>query len=95
MLIGYGDDLMDLYSFPSQLDYEVTRSPSEETKAKLEELTVENRQLRSSFTDAQTNLAIVRSELATLRQQFDEKCDELEWWACYSSTLHLSQLFLD
>ena len=72
------------FQYCIQLDYEVTRSPSEETKAKLDELMVENRQLRSSFTDAQTNLAIVRSELATLRQQFDEKCDDLEWWGFYT-----------
>ncbi|XP_052711616.1 ras and EF-hand domain-containing protein homolog isoform X1 [Crassostrea angulata] len=46
-------------------------------KLKLDELTVENRRLRSELTDAQTNLALVRSELATVRQQHKDKCQEL------------------
>ncbi|XP_062573203.1 ras and EF-hand domain-containing protein homolog isoform X2 [Saccostrea cucullata] len=46
-------------------------------KIKLDELTSENRRLRSELTDAHTNLALVRSELATVRQQHKDKCQEL------------------
>ncbi|XP_048730125.1 ras and EF-hand domain-containing protein homolog isoform X3 [Ostrea edulis] len=46
-------------------------------KIKLDELTGENRRLRSELTDAHTNLALVRSELATVRQQHKEKCQEV------------------
>nr|XP_022342071.1 ras and EF-hand domain-containing protein homolog isoform X6 [Crassostrea virginica] len=46
-------------------------------KLKLDELTIENRRLRSELTDAQTNLALVRSEMATVRQQHKDKCQEL------------------
>lgn len=45
----------------------------------MDELNHENRQLKSALTDAQTNLAILRSEIASLRQQYEEKRDELEW----------------
>ncbi|XP_050411292.1 ras and EF-hand domain-containing protein homolog isoform X5 [Patella vulgata] len=47
-------------------------------KAKLDELNYENRNYKSELTDAQTNLALVRSELASIRQQFKEKCHEYD-----------------
>ncbi|KAK6184047.1 hypothetical protein SNE40_002224 [Patella caerulea] len=47
-------------------------------KAKLDELNYENRNYKSDLTDAQTNLALVRSELASIRQQFKEKCHEYD-----------------
>ncbi len=62
-----------------QANTEALRLPADDTKARLDELTQENRHLRSALTDAQTNLALLRSEIATVRQQFDEKKDELEW----------------
>ena len=68
-----------IFCYIEQLDAEVTKAPSDEHKARMDELNAENRQLKSAFTDAQTNLAILRSEIATLRQQYEEKRDELEW----------------
>lgn len=47
-------------------------------KVKLEELLEENRKLKYSLMDAQTNLAIVTSDMAQLRLQYDEKTNELE-----------------
>jgi hypothetical protein len=37
----------------------------------------ESRQLRLSLMDTQTNVALMRSELAQLRTQYEEKCREL------------------
>jgi hypothetical protein len=37
----------------------------------------ESRQLRLSLMDTQTNVALMRSELAQLRAQYEEKCREL------------------
>ncbi|XP_067655761.1 ras and EF-hand domain-containing protein homolog isoform X4 [Haliotis asinina] len=47
-------------------------------KARLEEYQHENRQLRSELTDTQTNLALVKGELVSTKQQFQEKSRELE-----------------
>ena len=52
-------------------------SPSEGLKQKMNEMMDENRTLKSGLTDAQTNLALVRSELATVRQQVEDKNQEL------------------
>lgn len=59
-------------------DIESQDKPSEEIKSRLEETVYENRHLRSNLTDAQTSLAVMRSEIATLRQLYEEKCYELE-----------------
>lgn len=45
---------------------------------RLEDIQSENRTLKSELTDSQTNLALVRSELISFRQQFQEKCRELD-----------------
>ncbi|XP_013406983.1 ras and EF-hand domain-containing protein homolog [Lingula anatina] len=47
-------------------------------KRQLEELSEENRELRATVNDAQTNLALVRSELAGLRQDHAEKLEALQ-----------------
>ena len=47
-------------------------------KGKVEEMTFANRQLKSELTDAQTNLALVKSDYATLKQQYNEKLHELD-----------------
>ncbi|XP_064599676.1 ras and EF-hand domain-containing protein homolog [Liolophura sinensis] len=49
-----------------------------ELKSRLEELYHENRHMKSSLTDAQTSLALARSELATMRQEYKDKCHELQ-----------------
>ncbi|XP_059155529.1 ras and EF-hand domain-containing protein-like isoform X2 [Physella acuta] len=47
-------------------------------KKRLEEIASENRMLKSELTDAQTNLALIRSQMSTVKQQLDEKNYELE-----------------
>lgn len=47
-------------------------------KSRVDELSQENRQLRSQLTDAQTNLTLTRSELTTLKQHYEEKSHDLE-----------------
>lgn len=47
-------------------------------KAKVEEMTFANRQLRSELTDAQTNLVLMKGDFATVKQQLNEKSHELE-----------------
>ncbi|XP_055899971.1 ras and EF-hand domain-containing protein-like isoform X8 [Biomphalaria glabrata] len=47
-------------------------------KKRLEEIGSENRMLKSELTDAQTNLALIRSQMTTVKQQLDEKNYELE-----------------
>ncbi|GAB6023714.1 EF-hand calcium-binding domain-containing protein 4B [Chamberlinius hualienensis] len=44
---------------------------------KLEEASVENRKLRMSLTDTQTNIALLNSEMHRLKSQYEDKCDEL------------------
>jgi len=50
---------------------------SDDLRARLDELNEENRSLKRSLTDAQTNLALQRSEVASLKAQCEEKCYEL------------------
>jgi len=57
---------------------ESLREPSSDLKSRVDELTHENRQLRSQLTDAQTNLALTKSELISLKQNYDEKSHELD-----------------
>ena len=47
-------------------------------RAKLDELTEENRSLRRTLTDAQTTLALQRSEVAGVKAQCEQKCYELD-----------------
>ncbi|XP_046552322.1 ras and EF-hand domain-containing protein-like isoform X3 [Haliotis rubra] len=47
-------------------------------KTRLEEYQLENRQLRSELTDTQTNLALIKGELVSTKQQFQEKSRELD-----------------
>ncbi|XP_071956591.1 ras and EF-hand domain-containing protein homolog isoform X5 [Antedon mediterranea] len=47
----------------------------QELKRQVEELMVENRTLRSNLTEAQTNLALTRSDLATVHSEYDEQMD--------------------
>ncbi|KAL3843164.1 hypothetical protein ACJMK2_021115 [Sinanodonta woodiana] len=46
-------------------------------RGKVEEMTFANRQLKSELTDAQTNLALLKSELAASQQAHKEKIHEL------------------
>ncbi|XP_033751553.1 ras and EF-hand domain-containing protein homolog isoform X2 [Pecten maximus] len=46
-------------------------------KKRLEEITVANRQLKSELTDTRTNMALVRSELVSVRNNYTDKCREL------------------
>ena len=52
--------------------------PTDEIKARLDEISEENRFLQSKLTDAQTKLALLRCELATTKQTMEEKCYELQ-----------------
>ena len=54
------------------------KSDTEEIKVQFDEICHSNRTLQSHLTDAQTNLALMRSELAQLRQSYVEKCRDLE-----------------
>lgn len=47
-------------------------------KKRLEEMLVENRMLKSELTDAQTNLALMKSQMSTVKHQLEEKNYELE-----------------
>ena len=53
------------------------RPSSDDVRARLDELNEENRMLRRSLTDAQTSLALQRSEVAGIKAQCEEKCYEL------------------
>jgi len=55
---------------------------------KLDELTEENRSLKRSLTDAQTSLALQRSEVTTVKAQWEEKCYELEKYLLILAYLH-------
>ncbi|XP_064635542.1 ras and EF-hand domain-containing protein homolog isoform X2 [Lineus longissimus] len=65
-----------------QLEMQFSEKVSDETvldmRRRLEDTSTENRVLKSDITDAQTNQAILRSELATLRQQYEDKCRDLK-----------------
>lgn len=43
----------------------------------LNDIEVQNRQLKSELTDCKTNMAVVRTELSTYKQQYNEKVREL------------------
>lgn len=43
----------------------------------LNDISVENRQLKSELTDCKTNMAIVRTEMSTYKQSYQEKAREL------------------
>jgi len=64
-----------LETVPSQQD---KSSPSDDVRSKLDELTEENRSLKRSLTDAQTSLALQRSEVANLKTHCEEKGYELD-----------------
>ncbi|XP_069132300.1 ras and EF-hand domain-containing protein homolog isoform X2 [Argopecten irradians] len=46
-------------------------------KKRLEEMSTANRQLKSELTDTRTNMALVRSELVSVRNNYTDKCHEL------------------
>ncbi|XP_053385023.1 ras and EF-hand domain-containing protein homolog isoform X5 [Mercenaria mercenaria] len=46
-------------------------------KGKVEEMTFANRQLKSELTDAHTNLALVKGDFASVKQQLNEKIHEI------------------
>ena len=50
---------------------------SEETQKKLENAVVENRTLKFSLNDTQTNITMLRAELGQIRNQYENKCSEL------------------
>jgi len=67
----------------AQLDEATTQqekssaSDADDVRAKIADLTEENRSLKRSLTDAHTSLALQRSEVANVRAQCEEKCYEL------------------
>ena len=60
--------------------------PSDEYRMRYEELSQENRLLKRQLTDAQTNLALIRSEVANARSEYEEKCYDLETLATPTSS---------
>ena len=50
---------------------------SEENKKKLENAVEENRNLKYTLNDTQTNIALLRAELGQIRSQYENKCTEL------------------
>ena len=50
---------------------------SEETQKKLENAIGENRDLKLSLNETQTNIALLRAELGQIRSQYENKCSEL------------------
>ena len=62
-----------LKSNPNQLNEQKVN----EIRTKLEDSMRESRQLKMSLMDTQTNVALMRTELAQLRVQYEEKCREL------------------
>ncbi|CAG2182818.1 unnamed protein product, partial [Oppiella nova] len=55
----------------------MTEEKVNEIRTKLDESMQESRQLKMSLMDTQTNVALMRTELAQLRNQYDQKCREL------------------
>jgi len=49
-----------------------------EMKQKLSEMNLENRHLKSNLTDQQTNMALIKAELARLQQEYNERCVDME-----------------
>ena len=66
-----------LLFFSFQLEFPV-KCDNDDLKTQMEELCHENRYLKRNLTDVQTNLALQRSELVTLRQSYNDKTRELE-----------------
>ena len=52
-------------------------SHSEETQRRLDNAFEENRNLKMSLNDTQTNIALLRAELNQTRNQYETKCSEL------------------
>ena len=81
-----------LFVFILQLEMSFSEKVSDDTvldmRRRLEDQLTENRVLKSDVTDAQTNQAILRSELASLRQQYEDKCRELKKWV--NPAIHVS-----
>ena len=50
---------------------------SEETQKRLDHAVEENRNLKLSLNDTQTNIALLRAELGQIRSQYENKCTEL------------------
>ncbi|XP_021342603.1 ras and EF-hand domain-containing protein homolog isoform X5 [Mizuhopecten yessoensis] len=46
-------------------------------KKRLEDMVIANRHLKSELTDSRTNMALVRSELVSVRNNYTDKCREL------------------
>jgi hypothetical protein len=40
----------------------------------------ENQELRNVLADTKTNLAVLRSEMAQLRSEYEEKCHDFNWF---------------
>jgi hypothetical protein len=43
----------------------------------------ENWELRNMLADTRTNLALLHSEMAQLRSEYEEKCHELNWYLIF------------
>ena len=59
------------------LNKEKDANHSKETLKKLEDAIQENRSLKMTFSETQTNIALLRGELNQMRNQYEYKCSEL------------------
>lgn len=59
------------------INKEKDESQSKESQKKLDNAVSENRDLKASLGQTQTNLALLRAELNQMRSQYDAKCYEL------------------
>ena len=52
--------------------------PIEDQRSRLDDMLNENLTLRSKLTDAQTNLTLLRSDVATLKHEYNNRVGQLE-----------------
>lgn len=50
----------------------------DELRSRLDDVQYENVTLKNNLTEAQTTVVVLRTETTTLKQQFQEKCRELD-----------------
>jgi hypothetical protein len=61
----------------SYLTKEKDAEHSKEAQKRLDNAVVENRLLKQSLSETQTSIALLRTDLAQIRSQYEVKCSEL------------------
>ena len=71
-------DLSNLsFQFDGLLNKEKDEATTKETLKRLEKAVGENRGLKSSLNETNTNIHLLRSELNQMKSQYEAKCSEL------------------